>query len=139
MPTHESALQVEGITKRFVGLVALAIVSVVIFRLGRRLPVRTFLSIAVVLIMVTSVAFLGNAVSGLQSAAVIDYHRLDSWPRLPIFLSQATGYWPTRETVLAQLTLVVIYVLGAAYMFVLRPRLQRHRAPASPSSVAPAT
>ena len=33
---------------------------------------------------------------------MIDYHRLPSWPRLPIFLSQATGYWPTRETVVAQ-------------------------------------
>ena len=99
---------------------------------------RTFLSIAVVMIMVTSVAFLGNAVSGLQSAAVIDYHRLENWPRLPIFLSQATGYWPTRETVVAQAALSFVYVIGAFYMFVIRPRRQRHRAAMSPSSVATA-
>jgi high-affinity iron transporter len=120
------------------GLVALAIVSVFIFRLGRRLPVRTFLSIAVAMIMVTSVAFLGNAVSGLQSAAVIDYHRLDNWPRLPIFLSEALGYWPTRETIGAQVALTLVYLVGAFYMFVIRPRRQRHRAEVSPSSVATA-
>jgi high-affinity iron transporter len=115
------------------GLAALAIVSVMIFRLGRRLPIRTFLSIAVVLIMVTSIAFLGNAVAALQAADVIDYHRLPSWPRLPIFLSQATGYWPTRETVIAQLALTAVYVVGAFYMFVIRPRRQR-RQPALASS-----
>ena len=100
---------------------------------------RTLLSMAVVLIMVTSVAFIGNAVAALQSAAVIDYHRLYSWPRLPIFLSQATGYWPTRETVIAQVTLAVVYVLGGIYMFVIRPRRQRPQsALATPSVVTAA-
>ena len=65
------------------------------------------------MIMATSVAFLGNAVAALQAADVIDYHRLPSWPRLPIFLSQATGYWPTRETVIAQVSLLLVYVIGA--------------------------
>jgi high-affinity iron transporter len=120
------------------GIIALAIVSVMIFRLGRRLPVRTFLSVAVVLIMITSVAFLGNAIAALQSAAVIDYHRMPSWPRLPIFLSQATGYWPTRETVAAQLCLTLVYVLGAIYMFAVRPRRQRGDAGVTPPSVVTA-
>ncbi len=121
------------------GIVALGMVSVMIFRLGRRLPIRTFLSIAVVLIMMTSVAFLGNAVAALQAADVVDYHRLPTWPRPPIFLSQATGYWPTRETVVAQAALIVVYLVGAFYMFVIRPR--RHRAQpvlASPSVVTAA-
>jgi high-affinity iron transporter len=121
------------------GLVALGIVSVMIFRLGRRIPIRAFLSIAVVLIMVTSVAFLGNAVAALQAADVIDYHRLQSWPRLPIFLSQATGYWPTRETVIAQAVLTFVYLLGGFYMFVIRPRRQRQQPSlASPSVVTAA-
>jgi high-affinity iron transporter len=120
------------------GIIALGAVSVLIFRLGRRLPVRTFLSIAVVLIMITSVAFLGNAVAALQAAAVIDYHRMPSWPHLPIFLSQATGYWPTRETVMAQLALTLVYVVGAVYMFGIRPRRQRHAAEVAPPSVVTA-
>jgi high-affinity iron transporter len=120
------------------GVVALAMVSVMIFRLGRRLPIRTFLSIAVVLIMATSIAFLGNAVAALQSAAVIDYHRLPSWPRLPIFLSQATGYWPTRETMIAQLALTAVYVSGGVYMFVIRPRRHRQQPTVTPPSVVTA-
>ena len=46
--------------------------------------------------MATSVAFLGNAVHALQAADVIDLTPLAGWPRPPIFLAEATGYWPTR-------------------------------------------
>ena len=52
-----------------------------IFRLGRKLPIKTFLNIAVVLVMATSVAFLGNAVHALQAADVIAFTRLAGWPR----------------------------------------------------------
>ena len=59
------------------GVVALAAVSWLIFRLGRRVPVKAFLSAAVVLLMATSIAFLGNAVRSLQEADVVALHR---WP-----------------------------------------------------------
>ena len=70
---------------------------------GRRVPLKAFLSTAVVLLMATSVAFLGNAVRSLQEADVIALHRWPGWPRAPIFLSQSLGYWPSRETITAQL------------------------------------
>jgi len=114
------------------GVLALAVVAWAIFRLGRRLPIRQFMNVAVVLIMATSVAFLGNAVHALQTADVVGYRQLD-WPRPPIFVSQATGYWPTAQTVFAQLALTTVYVLGALYTFVIRPwSLRRH------AKVAPA-
>ncbi len=121
-----------------VGVVALAIVSYGIFRLGRRVPVKVFLSGAVTLLMATSIAFLGNAVYELQQADVVGYHPLVGWPRLPIYLAQATGYYPTRETVGAQVALLVVYLLGALWMFAVRPRLGRRTAPGAPSSPAPA-
>jgi len=105
------------------GLVALAIVSYAIFRLGRRLPVRAFLTTAVVILMATSVTFLGNAVRSLQEADVVRLSSLDSWPHAPIFLAQALGYWPSKETIGAQAVLAAIYVLGAVYLFAIRPRL----------------
>ena len=114
------------------GIVALAAVTYAIFKLGRRLPVKAFLSVAVALLMATSIAFLGNAVYALQEADVIGYHRLVGWPRLPIYLAQATGYYPTRETVFAQVGLLVVYLLGALWMFVARPAMQRRRRPPSP-------
>jgi len=106
------------------GLVALAVVAWSIFKLGRRLPVKQFLGGAVILLMSTSIAFLGNAVRSLQEADVIGLHRW-SWPEPPIFVRQSLGYWPSRETVLAQGALLAVYVAGALYMFVLRPRLDR--------------
>ena len=107
------------------GIAALAVVAWAIFRLGRRLPVRRFMNVAVVLIMATSVAFLGNAVHSLQTADIVVYNQLEGWPRPPIFLSQATGYWPTVQTVAAQLALIAFYLLGALYAFVIRPALAR--------------
>ena len=107
------------------GLVALAVVSYGIFRVGRKLPIKTFLSGAVILLMATSVAFLGNAVRSLQEADVIGLTALHGWPRAPIFLSQALGYWPSVQTILTQAALAVIYVAGGVYVFGVRPRLQK--------------
>ncbi len=118
------------------GLVVLSIVAWMIFRLGRRVPVKAFLSTAVVLLMATSVAMLGNAVRSLQEADVIALHRWPGWPRAPIFLSQSLGYWPSRETITAQVALLGVYVVGAAYVFVLRPRLRSSTAPAVAASAA---
>jgi high-affinity iron transporter len=110
-------------------LVALALVAIAVFRLGRKLPVRTFMNVAVAMVMATSVAFLGNAMKALQAADVITYRRT-SGPRLPIFLAEATGIWPTVPSLVAQIGLTSIYVLGAVYTFVLRPRLvRRQRSP----------
>ncbi len=110
-------------------LVALTAVAIAVFRLGRKLPVRTFMNIAVAMVMATSVAFLGNAVKTLQAADVITYRRTDG-PRLPIFLAEATGVWPTVPSLVAQITLSLIYICGALYVFVVRPRIDaRQRAP----------
>jgi high-affinity iron transporter len=115
------------------GLVALAVVALLIFRLGRALPVKAFLTGAVVLLMGTSVAFLGNAVRTLQSADLVALTPLDGWPRAPIFLSQALGYWPSVQTVGAQVVLTVVYLLGAGWLFAIalrRERMRRQRAAA---------
>ena len=64
---------------------------------------------------------------------------LHGWPRLPIYLAQATGYYPTRETVSAQAALLAVYLLGALWMFVARPAMQRRRAPSAPVTAASTT
>lgn len=120
------------------GLVALTGVALVMFRLGRRVPVKKFMNIAVICVMITSVTFLGNAVNALQAGDLIAYNRLDNWPRIPIFLSQVTGYWPTVQSVVAQIVLSTIYLAGALYVFVIKPRRQRAQNPQSQMPSAPA-
>jgi hypothetical protein len=61
--------------------------------------------------------------------------RWSGWPRAPIFVAQSAGYWPSRETMLAQGALSAVYLLGALYVFVIRPR--RHRVSPVPAA-APA-
>jgi high-affinity iron transporter len=116
------------------GLAALTVVAFVMFRLGRRVPVKRFMNVAVTFVMITSITFLGNAVHALQAGDLIAYHRLDSWPHLPIFLSQVTGYWNTVQSIVAQIVLSLIYLLGAAYVFVIKPRRQRTKTPPAQSS-----
>ncbi|MGD9795708.1 MAG: FTR1 family protein [Acidimicrobiia bacterium] len=120
------------------GVLALTAVAWAMFHLGRRLPIKVFMNTAVAMVMATSIAFLGNAVHTLQSADVIRYHELDGWPRLPIFWAQATGYWPTRESVLAQVGLAVVYTLGAVYVFVIKPRLDQRAARPATLAAKPA-
>jgi len=118
------------------GLVVLSAVAWMIFRLGRKVPLKVFLSGAVALLMITSVAFLGNAVRAFQEADVVGLHSWPSWPRAPIFLSQALGYWPSRETMVSQIVLTAIYIAGALYVFVVRPRFRRVAVAPVPSATA---
>jgi high-affinity iron transporter len=96
-----------------VALVVLAAVAWFVLKMGRKLPVKRFLTVALVIVMLTSVAVLGNAMRALQEAAVIDLHFLGDWPSLPIYLAQATGYYPTLPSVVAQGLLLLVYVIGA--------------------------
>ncbi|MDQ3964809.1 MAG: FTR1 family protein, partial [Actinomycetota bacterium] len=107
------------------GVAVLGVIGYVIFRAGKRVPIRTFLGTAVVLVMVMSVAFVGNAVRALQSAATISVTFFEGLPRLPIFLAELTGWYPTRETILAQAMLALVYIAGAMWMFVIVPRRER--------------
>lgn len=109
---------------------AVGVVTWLVFRVGRRLPLNAFLGISVVLVMAISVAFIGNAVRGLQEAYVVGITNLTgSLPRLPIYLAQATGYHPTAETLIAQLGLAATYVLVGGWV-VLSTRRRRRGDPA---------
>ena len=47
-----------------------------------------------------------------SDAAVLDLHVLRDWPHPPIFISQATGYFPTLPSVVGQLVLLGVYLVG---------------------------
>jgi high-affinity iron transporter len=83
-----------------------------VLKLGRRLPVKQFLMTAVIIVMASSIAVLGNSLRALQEAAVLDLHVLRGWPNPPIFISQATGYFPTLPSVVGQIVLLAVYVVG---------------------------
>jgi high-affinity iron transporter len=114
--------------------VVLAGVAWAVLKMGRKLPVKRFLTVALVIVMLTSVAVLGNAMRALQEAAILDLHFLDSWPSLPIFLAQATGYYPTLPSVLAQGALLLVYLVGAIFTY---GYAERRRAALAASTTSP--
>jgi high-affinity iron transporter len=105
---------------------ALAVLGVAILKLGKRLPVKHLLLGGASMLLLLSVAFVGNAVRSLQEGDVISVTPIDAgWARLPIYLAELTGIHPTREGITAQLLLLAVYVTGAAYMFVWKPVRRR--------------
>jgi high-affinity iron transporter len=97
-----------------------------VFGLGRKLPLRPMLIGGASILLLLSVAFVGNAVRSLQEADVIGVTPIeDGWARLPIFIAELTGIHATREGIAAQAALLAVYVLGAVYVFGIRPVRQR--------------
>ena len=92
---------------------------------GARLPLRPFLTGAVSVVMLLSVAVLGNAFRELQSAGVIQTTFLEWFPRLNRFLAELLGLHPTLETLTAQGALLLVYIAGALYVFWWQPRRAR--------------
>lgn len=105
-----------------IATVVLGVLAYVIIVAGRRVPIKRFLQVAVILIMALSVAFIGNAVRALQELGLVAVSFIESAPRLPIFLSDLVGYHPTVQTIAAQLVLALIYVVGGLYVALIAPR-----------------
>jgi high-affinity iron transporter len=106
--------------------VALGGLGYAVFGLGRKLPLRPMLIAGASILLLLSVAFVGNAVRSLQEADIIGVTPIEGgWARLPIFIAELTGIHPTREGIAVQAALLGVYVVGALYVFWLRPARER--------------
>lgn len=102
--------------------IALGVIGYLVLKVGRRLPLKPMLIVSATILLVLSVAMLGNAIRALQEADKIGVTPVaSSLARQPIYLAELTGIHPTREGLYAQLALVIIYVVGCIYLFALRP------------------
>jgi high-affinity iron transporter len=125
------ALFAEGLTLWVVlGAVAAALgligLGYAMLSLGRKLPIKTMLMGGAGVLLLLSVAFAGNAVRSLQEVDIIGATPIEGgWARLPIFIAELTGIHPTVEGIVAQATLLTIYLLGGLYVFAWRPARQR--------------
>jgi high-affinity iron transporter len=105
-----------------VAIIALAAIGYAILKLGRRLPLKPMLITSASILLLLSVAFVGNAVRSLQEAGKIAVTPVSSsLARPPIFIAELTGIHPTQQGLIAQLVVLLVYVLGGLYMFAWRP------------------
>ena len=107
-------------------VVALAIVAYAVLKLGRRIPVKPMLTAGAATLLLLSVTFAGNAVRSLQGADRVSITPVQAdWARLPVFLAELTGIHPTREGLTVQGVLLSVYVLGALWVFAIKPWRRR--------------
>ena len=79
-----------------------------------------------VVVLLLSVAFVGNAVRSLQEADMLAVDPIRAgWARLPVFVAELTGIHPTTQGITAQAVLLGLYALGAAWVFGWGPLRQR--------------
>jgi high-affinity iron transporter len=108
------------------GLVVIVGVVVLINKLGRRLPLRVLFALTMGIGAYMSIAFMGNAVRELQELGIVPTTPLFSIvPRLDINLATMTGIHPTLESIIAQVVLLTVYLVGSLYILVLKPRRQK--------------
>src|SRR3954468_14563308 len=106
---------------------ALGGVAYAILRMGKQLPLKPMLVTGASILLLLSVASAGNAVRSLQSADLVQATPV-AHPRLPVFLAELTGIHPTREGLALQVVMLLVFVLGAAYVFAWQPARRRRRA-----------
>jgi high-affinity iron transporter len=88
------------------GAVALAVIAWMILRYGVRLPIGPFFAVCSVLTVMLAIAFTGNGIKALQEADVLAASPIHGIS-VPVL-----GIYPTLQTLLAQLAVVVL-VVGA--------------------------
>ena len=115
-------LEVWVILGAVVAALALAGVGFAVLKLGRRLPLKPMLIGSATLLLVLSVALVGNAVRALQEADKISVTPVaSSLARPPVYIAELTGIHPTQQGLFAQLILLLIYIFGIVYVFAWRP------------------
>jgi high-affinity iron transporter len=106
-----------------IGLAVIIVVTFIVRRLGKKLPLRLLFGLTMGVGAYMSIAFMGNAIREFQEAGYISMTNLIGIvPRLDINLQEMTGIHPTVETIVAQVILLSVYVVGSFYVLVLQPR-----------------
>ncbi|MGE3860056.1 MAG: FTR1 family protein, partial [Nitrososphaeraceae archaeon] len=108
------------------GLAIIIGVALIVRKLGKKLPLRVLFGLTMGVGAYMSITFLGNAIREFQELGYISTtHLFGIIPRLDVNLATLTGIHPTLETVVAQLILLAIYLIGSAYILIIQPRRKK--------------
>jgi len=107
-----AAIGAEGSGLALLGGMALAIAVLAalawaMIRFARRLPIEKFFRYSAILIAILAVVLAGKGLAALQEAGLIGVTPLAGFPRSPLL-----GLYPTAETVIAQLVMIALILLG---------------------------
>lgn len=91
------------------GVGLLAVIAWVLLRTGARMPISKFFRVSSILVAALSVVLVGKGVAGLQEAGWVGVTQVLA-PRIEVL-----GMYPTAETLLAQLAVLVIALAGFGF------------------------
>jgi len=94
------------------GFVALGIIFTLFYRFGVRIPLRPFFSVTSVLLYYMAFVFMGKGIRELQEGNVVPISVIRGLPTI-----EALGFYPTWQTLLAQLLLLGLFVFALAKTF----------------------
>ena len=108
------------------GLAVIIGVAIVVRKIGKKLPLRVLFGLTIGIGAYMSIAFIGNAIREFQELGYISTtHLIGTVPRLDINLATMTGIHPTLETIVAQMILLSVYIIGSLYILVVQPRKKK--------------
>ncbi len=88
-------------------LALLVVISVLIYKVGVKLPIRQFFQINAILLFLLAVVFTGQGIAALQEAGIVSASLLD-FPRIEVL-----GVYPTAQSLGLQL---IVLMLGAGLL-----------------------
>jgi high-affinity iron transporter len=95
-----------------VGGIILAIIFTLFYRYGVRIPLRPFFAVTSVLLYYMAFVFMGKGIRELQEGGVVGITVLPGWPHI-----DAMGIFPSVETLLGQLVLLVLFAFALLKTF----------------------
>ncbi len=108
------------------GLGVITGATFVVRKLGKKLPLRVLFGLTMGIGAYMSIAFIGNAVREFQEVGYITTtHLIGTVPRFDINTATMTGIHPTLETIVGQVILLAVYLVGSLYLLVIQPRRNR--------------
>ena len=91
------------------GAAILAVIGLLIFRFGLRLPIGPFFSVCALLLLILALAFAGQGVAALQAAGIVAADAV-RFVRIPLL-----GVFPTIQTLAAQAGVLALMVVLFAW------------------------
>jgi high-affinity iron transporter len=95
-----------------VGGSALAVIFTLFWKYGIKIPLRPFFAVTSVLLYYMAFVFMGKGVRELQEGGVVSITVLPGWPHV-----DAMGIFPSVETLLAQLLLLLLFAFALLKSF----------------------
>ena len=94
------------------GFAALAIIFTLFYKFGVKIPLRPFFTVTSVLLYYMALVFIGKGFRELQEGNVVAITPINGLPTI-----EALGFYPTWQTMIAQLFLIGLFVFAVAKTF----------------------